>query len=148
VQEKLNGDPVTVVDSVVDGNIAAFSATSSGTLAYRAGGRSRRQLTWFDRSGKALGTMAAPDENNLTDPSLSRDGRRVAVRRTIQTNTDIWILDGIHANRLTADPAFDAYPIWSPDGNRIVFASDRKGKFDLYAVKPLSIVGSESLLWE
>jgi Tol biopolymer transport system component len=35
-------------------------------------------------------------------------------------------------SRLTFDPARDQFPVWSPDGKRIAFASDRTGNFDLY----------------
>jgi hypothetical protein len=63
-------------------------SVSAGLVAYRAGGANRRQLAWFDRSGKALGAMGAPDENNLSSPSVSPDGRRVAVWRTVQGNAD------------------------------------------------------------
>jgi Tol biopolymer transport system component len=98
-------------------------------VAYRAGGANRRQLAWFDRSGKTLGTLGAPDENGLTSPSVSPDGRRVAVSRTVQGNTDIWLLDGTRTSRFTFDAAFDRYPIWSPDGSRIVFDSNRKGHY-------------------
>src|SRR5262249_19792362 len=107
----------------------------------------RRQLTWFDRSGKAVGTLGAPDENGLQEVSLSPDGRRVAVQRTVQRNTDIWILDAAHQIRLASDPPLDMYPVWSPDGSRIVFGSYRKGPQDLY-VKPSSSTGSEELLLE
>ncbi len=36
--------------------------------------------------------------------------------------------------RLTNDPAVDVDPAWSPDGTQIVFASNRAGSFDLYAM--------------
>ncbi len=51
------------------------------------------------------------------------------------TNTrDIWIIDlarGVRT-RLTFDRAEDVAPVWSPDGVRIAFASNRSGHFDLY----------------
>ena len=52
--------------------------------------------------------------------------------RTLQGNTDIWLLDGARASRLTFDAAVDLYPVLSPDGTRIVFLSARSGQFDLY----------------
>jgi eukaryotic-like serine/threonine-protein kinase len=36
------------------------------------------------------------------------------------------------STRLTFDPARDDFPVWSPDGRRIAFASSRGGNFDLY----------------
>jgi len=42
--------------------------------------------------------------------------------------------DGKDLRRLTTDPAIDAHPAWSPDGRRIVFATNRWGDFELAAV--------------
>ena len=67
--------------------------------------------------------------------------------RAVQGNGDIWLLDGTRTSRFTFDAAVDQYPIWSPDGSRIVFDSNRKGHRDLYQ-KPSSNVGAEELLVE
>ena len=116
-------------------------------MAYRSGGAGQRQLVWFDRSGKTLGTLGAPDANGLSTPSLSPDGRRVAVYRTVQGNTDIWLLDATRTTRFTFDASLDRYRHWSPDGSRIVFDSNRKGHRDLY-LKSSNGAGSEELLLE
>ena len=99
---ELSGDLVTVADPVaVDAiNAGAFSVSATGLVSYRAGGANRHQLAWFDRSGKALGVVGSPDENTLLNPNLSPDGRRVAVNRTVQGNTDIWLLDGARHDSL------------------------------------------------
>ena len=146
----LIGDPVTVADAVAFDTTWASSAVSvsaSGLVAYRSGGPPRRQLAWFDRSGKALGTLGVPDANGLTFPSVSPDGHRVAVSRTVQGNTNIWLLDGSRASRFTFEATLDRYPVWSPDGRRLVFASFRKGTIDLYQ-KSSSGVGAEDPLLE
>jgi Tol biopolymer transport system component len=62
---------------------------------------------------------------------ISPDGRRVAVTRVDQksSTTDIWLLD-VERNvqtRFTSHPGTDTSPVWSIDGNRIVFRSDRAG---------------------
>jgi eukaryotic-like serine/threonine-protein kinase len=144
----LVGDPVTVADPVaVNGPRQAVSVSAAGLVAYRAGGARRRQLAWFDRSGKALGVMGGPNEDNLSHPSVAPDGRRVAVDRTVQDNADIWVLDGTRTSRITFDAAADGSPIWSPDGARIVFSSSRKGHTDLFQ-KSSSGAGGEELLFE
>ena len=95
-----------------------FSVSQTGLLAYRSTAASATQLTWFDRSGTRLGTLG-PREASLLDPALSPDGQRVAVRRTVDGNTDIWLIDDIRTTRFTSDPSQEQAPIWSPDGTRI-----------------------------
>ena len=68
-------------------------------------------------------------------------------RSAPQSAPDIWVLDMVLGvtSRLTFDAATDNLPIWSPDGQRVVFPSSRKGPFDLY-IKAASGAGQEELL--
>ena len=147
----LTGDPVTLADRVgVDAFVrGGFAVSGAGLVAYRAGGNAARQLTWVDRTGKAVGVAGEPDANDLRFPELSPDGRRVAMQRTVKGNGDIWLLDLVRGGmtRLTFDAALDINPVWSPDGMRIAFASNRTGVFDLY-VKPSNGSGAEERLVE
>jgi Tol biopolymer transport system component len=103
-------------------------------------------LSWFDRSGKEL-SVSRPDTDDMKAPELSPDGRHVAIDRTIQNNRDVWLmdLDRGNFNRFTFDAAIDGFPLWSPDGSKIVFESIRKGSFDLW-IKPSGGAGTEELL--
>jgi len=144
----LSGDPVTVASPIIasaNGLASALSTAASGLVAYRVEGTARRQLTWFDRSGKAVGTIGAADDQNLVDPELSPDGRQVAVNRTVEHNTDIWLVDAARTTRFTSDPGTDQFPIWSPDGTRIGFSSTRSGVSDLYQ-KSSSGAGTEEVV--
>src|SRR5690349_18281275 len=51
-------------------------------------------------------------------------------------NTDIFLFDtpASAPRRLTADPALDYNPVFSPDGQWVVFCSERRGNPDLYAL--------------
>jgi TolB protein len=40
--------------------------------------------------------------------------------------------DGSNVIRLTRDAAEDTDPAWSPDGKRIIFSSNRTGRFGIY----------------
>jgi hypothetical protein len=92
----LSGTPSPVADQVValnESSQAGVSASAAGALMYRAGtAKGRRQLIWFDRGGTPLG--AAAESDDATDSlSMSPDGRRVVISRTVNGNTDIWMLD-------------------------------------------------------
>ena len=80
---------------------------------------------------------------------LSPDGRKLVVADRLGGGSSIWILDlrrGIKT-RLTFDPSMKSFPLWSPDGTRIVFSSNRKGLFHIYQ-KASNGVGKEELLFE
>jgi Tol biopolymer transport system component len=107
------------------------------------------RLTWFDRQGKVVGTAGEPGLYRTL--SISRDGKSVAFERTDpQTqNRDLWRIDfaGGAAARLTSDPAWEAFPTWSPDDSRIIFTSNRAGQFDLYQ-KASNGTGEEELIYK
>jgi Tol biopolymer transport system component len=65
----------------------------------------------------------------------------------VQSNADIWLLDADRTIRFTFDASLDRFPIWSPDGSRIVFDSNRKGARNLYQ-KPSSGAQNEEPLVE
>jgi len=114
---------------------AVYSASSTGLLvAQRNADSGASQVLWFDRKGQQVGFALNP--GILGNVMLSPNGKAVASDTTDPTsqNTDIWTydLENRSAKRLTFDPALDSLPIWSPDGTRIIFASNRDLKFDLY----------------
>ncbi len=43
-------------------------------------------------------------------------------------------VSGGQAVQLTTQPSYECNPVWSPDGSKIAFASDRKGNFDVYVM--------------
>ncbi len=135
----LVGQPVTVAN-----NINAMSVARDGTVAYRSEAGRQTRLTWVNRSGAAQGVVGDADFSTVT-PRISPDGRRVLVHRTVQGNTDLWLVDGARANRFTFDPAVERYGVWSPDGRRIAFYSRREPASVLY-VKDTSGAGEDVAL--
>ncbi len=148
---QIAGDPFPVaeqLDTASLGRPANFSVSQNGVLAYLAGGAAaNQQLTWFDRTGKPLGTVGQPGV--FVQPAISPDGSTVAVGRLDpQAGTyDIWLhnLARGTASRFTFDPGTEFDPLWSPDGAHIVFNSNRDGPLNLYE-KASSGAGGEKVL--
>jgi Tol biopolymer transport system component len=145
---ELTGNPFPVAERVASGvQGAGVSVSGAGSIAYRtSSGSAQRQFVWFDRSGKEI-SRVGDSAGSLSYPSLSRDGERVVLYRAVNGNVDIWFLEtrrGVFS-RFTADVADDVMPIGSPDGNHIIFSSNRKGVHDLYQ-KSATTGGSEELL--
>jgi len=148
---KLIGDAFPVAEQVqyLGGmGYAVFSVSDNGILAYQAGaGQGDTQLLWFDANGKQLGQVGSPGFHGTV--RLSPDGQRLAEFAVDGANMDIWVHElarGVRT-RFTFDPSFDWYPVWSPDGTRIAFASNRKGQYNLY-VKDSAGAGAEELVFE
>jgi Tol biopolymer transport system component len=130
-------------------SLMTFSVSENGVLVYRSGGFANSSLVWFDRAGKKLGEVGEPGD--YSNPALSPDERRLAVcvRDRQSERRDIWIGDLTRGttSRFTFDPADDLNPVWSPDGSRIIFTSERKGQRDIYE-KAASGTGQVQLLLE
>jgi Tol biopolymer transport system component len=147
---QITGEPIPVAEQVEHHRnfFSEFSVSDSGVLAYQHGSDNTTRLIWLDRGGKQHGPTLAPA--NFNAHRLSPDEKRVAGNRLDDTGaTDIWLLElsrGI-TSRFTSDPAYEWLPVWSPDGSRIVFNSNRKGSMDLY-LKALSGAGREEVLLE
>ena len=133
------GQPATVVEDLsfrfAGTSYELFSASANGVLVFGHGTRAARQLTWYDREGKVVGTVGEP--GLYLNVMISPDGARLAVGRH-NSGVDalsIFLLDlsrSAAATRLAIGSPRDAHPVWSPDGSHIIFCSNRDGPYNLY----------------
>ena len=102
--------------------------------ALGAGGGTQRSLVWVDREGREEAIGA--ETRNYRALRLSPDGERAAVVTLDgDRNEDVLIYDLARdiPTRFTFDAASDSFPVWSPDGERVVFASTRDGVRNLFS---------------
>ena len=135
---EVEGEPRPVVEGVRVNFLgwAYYSVAQNGTLVYRpasGGGGLQRTLVWVDREGREEPLLAPPAPYDA--PSISPDGRYVAVEVRDPENADVMVYDLQRdtPTRLTFDPGRDRSPLWSPDGRRVLFASGRDGTTNVYA---------------
>jgi serine/threonine protein kinase len=117
----LDFGPAKIAEQVLGGRVSTFSISNNGTLAFLGGLSAESQLTWFDRTGKRLGSVG-PAAVYL-NPALSPDGRFVAFNRG--SPSDVWVLDldRAGANKITSNAAEDRMPVWSPNGPSVTVGS-------------------------
>jgi eukaryotic-like serine/threonine-protein kinase len=152
VRGRTTGDAMPVAEQVENSFgvlLNRFSVSQNGVLAYISSGAlgGTQQLAWVDRSGKTAGAVGPPGVYN--NFRLAPDDKGIAFDRPDPQSgiQDVWVMDLIRGvtSRFTFDPAWDGVPIWSPDGLRILFPSNRAGLFDLY-VKAATGAGREEVL--
>jgi Tol biopolymer transport system component len=149
---EVRGNPMSVANAVGLNpvtNQGLFSVSDTGALVFFAGAVGQSELVWLDRAGRRIGNPGPKGIFNSL--SLSPDATSVVYDQAEPRNRtfDLWRLDFAHGipSRLTFHPSHDIFPLWSPDGARIAFASLRDPPPQLYALNANS-AGTEQRLLE
>jgi len=146
-----------LAEGAYTGANAPFSMSTNGTLAYVVQEMiAESHLVWIDRNGKQLAETGPAGEYRNLD--LSPDGNYVAFDRGSLAGADVFVLDLERGStvRVTPTAGLDAAPLWSPDGQSIVYMSSRDpaggalsignaGAGDLYA-RGVGVVADDTLL--
>ena len=131
---------------------ALFSLSENGVLVYQKGRSSEaRQYTWFDRTGAEAGRVGGA-MRSLNSFSVSPDRKRLALERPSDSGsgTDLWLADMARGNesRFTFDASLNSGPVWSPDGARIAFESNRGAGTARVYQRRTNNTGPDELLFE
>ena len=125
----VRGQPRVVLRNIATGllNVSSqFAVAANGDLVYAPGPvqPARTTLLKVDRKGEA--TSLAQFEFNVEGMRVSPNGRKIAMSVTA-ANNDIWVhdLDTGVTTRLSSEPGDDVSPVWTPDGNTILYRSTR-----------------------
>ena len=127
---------------------SVFSVSSNGVLAYQIA-RPRSRLVWVDRAGRETGQLGEPVV--VRGFRISADGGKVAadVQDMRAGSSDIWVFEPARgvSTRLHSDRTDEILPLWSADGSRVIYRSDRRGPPDIYELA-INVPGSERPLLE
>jgi eukaryotic-like serine/threonine-protein kinase len=134
---RLKGDPTPVAEEVMDDpsfNLSVFSASETGILIYQSGHvGSGAKLLMIDRNGKSISTLGEKIEHFR--PRYSPDGQHILAGifdpKLLRLNVWKYDLRTGGRDRITSGTG-EYFPIWSPDGSRMIFSSQRGGPWNMY----------------
>jgi serine/threonine-protein kinase len=132
------GSPFPMISGIQVGLIPKFGVSESGAIAYQSGTGAAslgsldglRALAWVDGKGQETPLPAAPDNYRIA--RVSPTGDRVA----IQVGFQIWIWNVANQNfaRLPDFGKPMEFPVWTPDGKRIIFRTKENDGQALYSI--------------
>jgi hypothetical protein len=138
-----SGTPVAVLQGVRHpGYVTAadYGVSRTGTLIYVPGRETSGPAAtvtpvWVDRHGGQLGQVANSGTDNPRYPTLSPDGKRLAIVSGPPADGRISIVDLNGRPPLPlVDTGNNMGPVWSRDGSQLFFTSNRAGTWSLYSI--------------
>ncbi len=123
---------VVANDTITRGNDLAVDVANDGRLVMDLDGDA-----WLVPLAGGEAVRIAGSPGTLTRPKWSPDAAAFVYTATVDDRHGIWLHDRIAgtSERVSRDATLDIHPSWHPSGERLVYASDRRGSgFDLWEV--------------
>jgi Tol biopolymer transport system component len=97
------------------------------------------QIAWVSVADGAIKGLRSLEWRHPTRPSLSPDGRYIAysaLESSDSADSHIYVLtaDGARETEVVKTAGINEAPVWTPDGARLLFVSNRSGSLDLWSV--------------
>jgi len=154
---KITGEAISLEDepsSILDPTISwtaghSVYVSKSGALAYYSAPSINTTATWYDANGVATGPLNLPP-GHYESIEVSPDGTRgVAVKSVSPSESSLWLVDLARGNAspFSTGAGRNDAPVWSPDGKRVIWVSDRSGPENFY-IKNIDDAQPERLFFE
>jgi Tol biopolymer transport system component len=124
-----------------------YNGVASGTLVFQSDIAGRPKIFTLDVATGQVRQITQGSDWRDESPRWSPDGQSIAFTsnrahygaqpETGTPDVDVYVMraDGTEVRRVTSDPGNDYDPSWLPDGQSLVFSSDRASRGDLYRVR-------------
>ncbi len=138
---KTSGEAIPVADGVgqsANTGSGAFTLSGNGLLAFSSDAAVRSELVWVGRSGERGKPLAAANAapGVIVGLSLERGARRVAFGLGAPPDVFLQSLPDGAPSRFTFGPAPGwEFPIWSPDGSELVYATQDLAGLNQYELR-------------
>ena len=139
---EVTGAPVPILDVYYRTGFghSPFAVSRTGTLAFNPEDPAKRTLVWLDREGRE--TPLAAEQGQYDFPRISPEGVRVAFEDARQ----LWVMDLDRGSRTRLmSKALNTNPVWTPDGESILFSSNRARRWFVYS-KSVRATGQPELV--
>jgi len=130
---EVRGGATVVVDDINETGLTPYGISNNGVLVYQTATSLASDIVWKDRQGMTVPIGMPPRQ--YMNPTLSRDGQRLAVMIFEGTSRNIWT--GRVANEPLTRLTFgndDVYGLWSRDGGHFFYMGGQNGKYNIFSI--------------
>lgn len=133
------GSPRPVLDDVsgpASSGARNFDFSQAGAFFYLSGTVGNNQVISFLNGDGSMQPLRT-DPGQYLQPRLSPDGERLAFTLATEHGAEVWVQDLKRSEkwRRSLLPGWNWWPLWTPDGSRIVFSSGNGGRHEMYIVR-------------